>query len=84
MWEADFANSRILFRYTAISMELCEVIILSQLLFSLYLRYLRCKYQHPTIMWNVICADMEDFERLNDINQRIWEQGFTSGNLKDL
>ena len=27
---------------------------------------------------------MTDFERLNDINQRIWEQGFTSGNLKDL
>ena len=80
-----FANSRILFRYTAISVELCEVIIiLSQLLFLLYLRYLRSKYQHPTIMWNVICTDMEDFERLNDINQRIWEQGFTSGNLKDL
>ena len=35
-------------------------------------------------MRNVICTDMEDFERLNDINQRIWEQGFTSGNLKDL
>ena len=65
-------------------MELYEVIILSQLLFLLYLRYLRCKYQHPTIIWNVICTDMEDFERLNDINQRIWEQGFTSGNLKDL
>jgi hypothetical protein len=65
--------------------ELCEVIIiLSQLLFLLYLRYLRSKYQHPTIMWNVICTDMEDFERLNDINQMIWEQGFTSGNLKDL
>ena len=27
---------------------------------------------------------MTDFERLNDINQRIWEQGFTSGNVKDL
>ena len=38
----------------------------------------------PTIRWNVICTDMTNFERLNDINQRIWEQGFTSGNLKDL
>ena len=27
---------------------------------------------------------MADFERLNDINQRIWEHGFTSGNLNDL
>ena len=27
---------------------------------------------------------MTDFERLNDINQRIWEHGFTSDNLKDL
>ena len=27
---------------------------------------------------------MTDLERLNDINQRVWEQGFTSGNLKDL
>ena len=33
---------------------------------------------------NVICKDMADFERLNDINQRIWEHGFTSGNLNDL
>ena len=37
-----------------------------------------------TIRWNVICIDMSDFEQLNDINQRIWEQGFTCGNLKDL
>ena len=27
---------------------------------------------------------MGDFERLNDINQRIWEQGFTLDNLRDL
>ena len=27
---------------------------------------------------------MTDFERLNDINQRVWEHGFTSDNLKDL
>ena len=27
---------------------------------------------------------MGDFERLNDINQRIWEQGFTVDNLSDL
>lgn len=27
---------------------------------------------------------MGDFERLNDINQRIWEQGFTVDNLRDL
>ena len=37
-----------------------------------------------TFKWNVICGDMTDFERLNDINQRIWEHGFTSDNLKDL
>ena len=34
--------------------------------------------------WNVICIDMTDFERLNDINQRVWEQGFTANNLRDL
>ena len=34
--------------------------------------------------WNVICIDMTDFERLNDINQRVWEQGFTASNLRDL
>ena len=33
---------------------------------------------------NVICIDMTDFERLNDINQRVWEQGFTINNLRDL
>ena len=38
----------------------------------------------PTIRWNVICIDMTDFERLNDINQRVWEQGFTANNLRDL
>ena len=27
---------------------------------------------------------MTDFERLNDINQRVWEQGFTANNLRDL
>ena len=27
---------------------------------------------------------MGEFERLNDINQRIWEQGFTVDNLRDL
>ena len=27
---------------------------------------------------------MGDFERLNDINQRIWNDGFTDENLKDL
>ena len=27
---------------------------------------------------------MSDFERLNDINQRIWNDGFTEENLKDL
>ena len=27
---------------------------------------------------------MSDFERLNDINQRIWNDGFTGENLKDL
>lgn len=27
---------------------------------------------------------MTDFEQLNDINQRVWKQGFTCGNLKDL
>ena len=43
-----------------------------------------CKCHYPTVMWNVICTDMTDLERLNDINQRVWEQGFTSGNLKDL
>ena len=34
--------------------------------------------------WNVICIDMTDFERLNDINQRVWEQGLTANNLRDL
>ena len=27
---------------------------------------------------------MSDFERLNDINQRIWNDGFTEENLEDL
>ena len=36
------------------------------------------------LRWNVICIDMTDFERLNDINQRVWEQGFTANNLRDL
>ena len=27
---------------------------------------------------------MDTFERLNDINQRIWEDGFTTSNLKEL
>ena len=27
---------------------------------------------------------MGDFEKLNDINQRIWNNGFTDQNLKDL
>lgn len=27
---------------------------------------------------------MSDFERLNDINQRVWDNGFTEENLKDL
>ena len=34
--------------------------------------------------WNVICIDMTDFERLNDINQRVWGQVFTASNLRDL
>ena len=27
---------------------------------------------------------MEAFERLNDINQRIWDNGFTASNIKEL
>ena len=43
-----------------------------------------CKCHYPTVMWNVICTDMTDLERLNDINQRIWERGFEVSVLRDL